>query len=446
MALSKLRRALRHPISQNALALVAIQAATFFVPLLTLPYVSRVLSKSDFGLVLFCQSLSLMLTLLIDWGFTYDGVRLVAAARHDPGQMAAVVARIRGAQLLLAGASTLVVLGCWAFIGKLHAQPSYLLFAWIAAVATGLMTNWYFLGMEKVRLVATLQLGVRLIAAALTFLLVTKANQGWIVLALFAGSSVVMWLMLDVLMYRQVQPRLPRLRESVTAVRGAGLLFVGTVAAALYTTFNVVLLGFFVSSAAVATFAIAERILRTSLQVATPIAGAAYPRLAYLQASDRGHRARQLIVVTIVVVGGMGLLLAVGLAVFASPIIRVVFGQQYVHESAPILRILVLIVPLGIIGATAGSWLMTRHLDRQVATIILSAGVINVILGCILTPIFGPQAMAWSVVCAELTAAVGGVVAVYLTDRDSEVRLLPRWSRLRGRRGALTEGGGPADA
>ena len=73
---------------------------------------------------------------------------------------------------------------------------------------------------------------------------------------------------------------------------------------------------------------------------------------------------------------------------------------------------LVLIIPISMVGTVFGSWLITLHHDRLVARIVLRAGILNVVLGCILTPLLGPIGMAWSVVTAEITAAVGGAIAV----------------------------------
>jgi PST family polysaccharide transporter len=427
MSFARLRRVVSHPISQNVLALSWVQIATFLVPLATLPYLSRVLGSSAFGLVVFAQGFSIILTLLIDWGFTYDGVREVAARRDQPAKLGALVARIRSAQLLLLSGSALVALAVLFAVPKLSQHPAFLALAWVAAAATALTPNWYFLGMERLKLAAILQLGFRVAAAALTFVLVKSPQDAWIVIALYALSSLGMWAVLDVLMYREVSPRLAGLRAAWASVRGAGPLFVGTVAAMLYTSFNVVLLGLLVSSAEVAYFGAAERIVRASLLVTAPIGVAVYPRLAFLRSENRHQRARQLLVVAMTAVGGIGLVLAAVLAVFSPLIIRLVFGHAFVAEGAPILRVLALVIPLNILCAVVGSWLMTLHVDRLIAKIVLRAGLLNVALGIVLTLQFGPIGMAWSVVAAELACAAGGLWAVYEIDRSAEVRLLPRW-------------------
>jgi PST family polysaccharide transporter len=420
------RSAIRHPIAQNVIGLYVLQMATFVVPLLTLPYVARVLSPTDFGLVVFSQGFAFVLNTYIDWGFTYDGVRQVAAKRDDPAALSKVVERTRGAQLLLSAASLPIVLVVLLVVPKFAEHPLYLLLAWIAGVAGGLAPIWFFMGMEKMRLSSLISLGFRFLGAGLTFVFVKNAGDAWVVLTLFAGSAVVTLICLDLRMYRYVRFSLPKFTECWSAVRRAALLFVGTVAATLYTAFNVVLVGLFEPAAEVAQFGAAERVLRVSLQVLAPLGAAVYPRLAALQSSQEHDRARRLLAKAGVAATGIGLLLAAGLAAFAPLIIHLLFGQRFVHSSAPILRILVLIIPISIIGAIAGSWLVTLHMDRKVVTIVLRAGVFNVALGCLLTPLFGPMGMAWSVVCAEAVAAGGAIIAVLDTRHGPSVKLLAR--------------------
>jgi len=426
MRLKRLRQAIAHPISQNVFALYWLQFATFMVPLITLPYVARVLQPSAFGLVVFSQGFAFVLMVLIDWGFSFHGTREAASTREDPAELAQAVHNVRGAQLLLSAASLPIALGALLVVPKLSEHPEFLILAWVAAVAGGLSPSWYFVGVERLRLISFIQLAFRFLGAGLTFAFVRGPDDAWIVMALFAASNVTAWIAADILMYREIKFRVPRLRPSLGAVRGSTMLFISTVAVTLYTAFNVVLLGLFEPSAAVAHFGAAERILRVSLQVLAPIGTAVYPRLAALQAAHKHERARELLAIAIAAVGAVGLVLAAALAALAPLIIRILFGSAFVAESVPLLRVLVLIIPIAIVSAIAGSWLVTLHMDRRVARIALGAGAINVALGCVLTPLFGPVGMAWSVVTAEASAAVGTLIAVARYDRDTLSHLLSR--------------------
>jgi PST family polysaccharide transporter len=420
--LRKVRKAVSHPVTQNVIALGWMQLATFIVPLITLPYIARVLRPSAFGLVVFAQGFSYVLVVFIDWGFGYAGVRSTAENQADPEGLRDAVHRIRGAQLLLAAASLPIALGALLLVPKMTHHPEFLAMAWVAAVASAVAPGWYFVGTEKMRLITLIQLGFRFLGAGLTFVLVKGPDQAWVVMALFTASAVAGWIASDVMMYRRVSFRRPALRTSVRELRGATTIFMGMIAATLYSSFNVVLLGLFESTTAVAHFGAAERIVRVALTAMGPIGLAVLPRMTALQSQGKRDRARRLLTIAVAAAGAVAFTITAGLFVFAPTIIRILYGHRFVDDSVPILRVLVLIIPISMVGTVFGSWLITLHHDRLVAKIVLRAGILNVVLGCILTPVLGPIGMAWSVVSAEVTAAVGGAYTVRRNSRREAAR------------------------
>ena len=417
--LKRILTAIRHPVSQNVIGLYGMQIAQFIVPLVTLPYVARVLEPSAFGLVVFSQGFAFLLVVFIDWGFGFTGTRSAAENQTDPEGQSHIVKRVRGAQLLLAAVSVPLALAALTFIPKMTQHPEFLVLAWVAAVATALTPGWFFVGIEKPRLIALIQVGVRALGAALTFVLVKGPGDAWIVMALFTASCLAGWIAADVLMYRRVKFRRPPLRASVTEIRHASTIFMGMIAATLYSSFNVVLLGLFQPSADVAHFGAAERLVRVALTLLSPIGIAVIPRLIALQARGERERARQLLTITVAVATLPALLITAVLALFAPTIIGLIYGDRFVDASVPILRVLALIIPLGVAGAVFGTWLISQHKDRVAALIALRAGILNVVLGTVLTLSFGPIGMAWSVVAAEAAVALGAILAVI---RDSRAR------------------------
>lgn len=423
--LKRLLTALRHPVSRQVIALYWVQIATFVVPLATLPYVARVLEPAEFGLVVYAQGFAFLLVVLITWGMGLTGIRSTATHQKDPDALAEVVRGVRGGQLVLTLTSIVVAAGALVLVPTMADHPEFVVLAWVAAAAIGLSPTWFFQGIERARITAVIQLSTRVVGAALTFVLVDDPGDAWIVTALFAGASVAGLVISDVVMYRHVQFRLPKWRLSIMEIRGATMLFLGTLAVALVTSFNVVLLGFFESSADVAHFGAAERLVRVAITVLGPVGAAVIPRLSALQAAGERQRARRLLTIAVAASAGPALALTAGLIVFASPIIHLVYGESFVEESAPILRVLALIIPVNVTGVVFGVWLMTLHRDRLIVTIAVTAGVSNVVFGCVLTVLFGPIGMAWSVIAAESVGAAGGLIAVRRDARRAAAVTIP---------------------
>jgi PST family polysaccharide transporter len=264
---------------------------------------------------------------------------------------------------------------------------------------------------ERLRLPAVTQLAVRVASAAALFVLVHHHGDAWIVMALYAGSSLVAGGVTTALAYRHAQPRMPTLHESARAVSEAWPLFVAAAAVTLYTSMNVVLLGLFAPAAEVARYGAAERLVRTVLQVMGPVGLAVYPRLVYLNSSRRTDRARRLLFVAVAVVGGIAGAAALVLVLFAPWIVRLIFGSRF-GATVPVLRLMALIIPANIVASACAGWMFSLHRDRTVVRIVLGVGLLNVTLACVLAPAHGAIGMAWSVLTAEVVGAVASAVAI----------------------------------
>ena len=65
---------------------------------------------------------------------------------------------MRGGQLVLTMASAVVAVGALVLVPTMRDHPEFLVLAWVAAAALGLSPNWFFLGLERARVTALIQL------------------------------------------------------------------------------------------------------------------------------------------------------------------------------------------------------------------------------------------------------------------------------------------------
>jgi PST family polysaccharide transporter len=403
-------RAIRHPVSQNALALNAVQAANLVVPLVTLPYVSRVLGSDGFGLVVFAQSLSFVLGLIIAWGFDVWASRDVAVMRDDRGRLSVLVAEVMGARLILAASALVVAAGVLVTSPTTERSPEFVAMAWLAAASYGLSPVWFFLGIERLRLVSALALGFRVLAAAMTFVLVHHRSDAWIVMALFAGSAVLAAVVNIGLLFRRVDVLRPKLRPSLSAIRRSTKLFAGSAGITLYTAMNVVLLGFLGTRTQVAHFGAAERIIRACMQLLTPVLLAMYPRVTYLKSSGDRRAALRLLFTGAAVVVPVALVGA-GLVFLLAPlIIRTVYGPGF-GEAAAVMRVMAPIMPISTVTLVSMTWLMATRMDTRIMQITLAGGILNMALAPVLVHLAGARGMATSVLCAEVAVVTLALLA-----------------------------------
>ena len=86
---------------ENFLSLSAWQAVNYIIPLITLPYQSRVLGVEKFGLVYFAIAFTVYFLVLTDFGFDLSATREIAVKRHNKKIISNIFSSVLTIKLLL---------------------------------------------------------------------------------------------------------------------------------------------------------------------------------------------------------------------------------------------------------------------------------------------------------------------------------------------------------
>ncbi len=376
---------------RNAAALYAVGFNAYLFPLVTAPYLARVLHPDGWGRVALAQSVGQSLAVVVEYGFVLSATREVA--RAAPAERAAVLASVLGAKAVLAG--LVLALGV-AVSGRLPVIGGDHWLVWSAvlwAVAQGLHPLWYFQGREEVRPVVVLDVLASALAIAGVLVLCRQPDDAWKVLALQAASALLVALAGHGLAIRALAPRWP----SWDAVRrrltdGAGL-FAYRLAVSAYTVANPLVLGLVAPATVVGYFAAAEKLVKTLFVAAIhPLNQALYPR------ASRGAVVGGRMLAAFAIAGTAGGAL---IALAAPWLLAIVFGRDYAPATAP-LRILALLLPiLSVSTALVMHRMLPGARDRLLLAITVAAGALNVALAVVLAPAYGAVGMAVAVVTVE---------------------------------------------
>ncbi|MGA8812245.1 MAG: flippase [Candidatus Sulfotelmatobacter sp.] len=407
-------RLVRHALFQNVLSLYGVQVASYIVPLITIPYLARVLGANGWGLVAFAQSFGSYFALLGEYGFALSATREVARHRDNRDNLTDIFAGVLGAKTLLAAASVVVAIMVRWWIPVFREHPVLLWAGIFWALAQAFNMMWFFQGLERMRLVAALDVSAKALAIIGVFVLVRRPEDGWRVLVV-QGSAFLLSSAVGLgLAYRELHFRLPTWRSVREALRMGWSMFLFRGSVSLYTSGNAFILGLFVSPQLVGYYAGAEKISKAFLGLLNPISQALYPRLSHLVHHAR-NRAARLAQIGVAVMGGGGTAMGALVFLLAPILVQVILGKGFA-PAVPLLRILSLLIPLIAFSNVFGiQWMLPLGLDRPFNTIILLAGLINLGLAVTLATPYADLGMAWAVVIAE--TFVTGSIYLLLRSR-----------------------------
>lgn len=397
----------------NAGALFVAQLVGLVAPLITIPYLARVLGPEGWAPVLMAQALAAWPVMLLEFGFELSGTRAVARSRLTPESTTDVVHSVQSAKVLLTIVGIPVAFAiAWA-LPQLRSSSALIVATLAYSAFRGLSPLWYFQGVERLRVPVVIDTIARAAAAFGVFWIVRGPADGWLVLGLQAVFSGAALFWLTRRMLREVPLRTPNLLLGYRTLREHFALFACRASAGLYVHANALVLGA-IAPVAVPFFGGAERIIRAAINLLQPLNQAVLPRLSFLQHSDEAAAAR-ILRLSFIVMGGIGFAMSAVAFTAAPLLVRIVLGADYL-SAVPLLRIMAFLPLVVAINSVLGIfWAVPHGYERVLLRAILSAGITNLVLAVLLIPRLGATGMAISAVVAELVV-MGVLGSVYATD------------------------------
>jgi polysaccharide transporter, PST family len=399
------RKFFSHGLVQNVIALYGVQACTYLLPVLTFPYLARVLGPSGWGSVVFAQLTGSIIALFVEYGFDISASRETSRQRDEPRQLAKLISGVLGAKGLLA---VLAVCGALIFREVTHHVATSNLLFWTGTtwgVFQGINMLWYFQGLERMRLASVLEISGKVVATLSIFVLVRRPADGWKVMAAQCIGCAVAHGVTVVLAYREVGFAWPTPKSVWQALRMGWSMFLFRAAQGMSGSVNGLVLGSVTSLTALGEYAGAERLSRVFQQGMWPVNQALYPRLTHQMENNTGD-AMKTVRLSIIFLGGLGLLFGLILFLTAPLLVRLVLGPAFVN-SLPALRVFALWIPLVALSTVMiFQLLLPNGLDYQFNLVTVVASLIGIGCSVFLAPRLGAAGIAWSTVVSQLFTVI----------------------------------------
>jgi PST family polysaccharide transporter len=396
-----LRKLLRHGLVHNIVALYGVQICTYALPLITFPYLARVLGPAGWGSVVFAQAIGVVIAVFVEYGFDISASRETSRHRDEPRHLSELISGVLGAKVILAALCV-----CGAIFSRRfthHVAPSLALFwsSTLWGVCQGINMLWYFQGLERMRLASALEIGGKVVATLSILVLVHKPGDGWKVMAAQCVGCIVAHGVTVVLAYREVGFLWPTFSSVQRALRLGWSMFLFRAAQGLTGSLNGLVLGWVAPLAALGQYAGAERISRVFQQGLWPINQALYPKLTK-QMRDNPDDAMKMVKRSLFFLGSLGLLFGLILFFSAPLLVHVVLGDAF-RGSVAALRVFSLWIPLIALSTVLiFQLLLPNQLDYQFNAVVLIAGSLSFGSALLLAPSYQAVGIAWSTVIGQL--------------------------------------------
>lgn len=326
---------------KNTFFLYLMQISNYVFPLLTFPYLTRVLGAEKYGVVVFSNAVMQYFTLFIEFGFLLSATNLCSQFRQDKDKLGHVTFGVIYAKILLAilAGSVLVILCI--FVPNFKNNVSFFIFSYIGVCLTIFLPDFLFRGIEEMSILTYRVLFSKLVYTILIFVLVRKPENFIFVPVATIGANIlaVVLTWYEVTRKNYISKTKIAIKDVLLYLKESGTFFFSRVAVSLYSTLNTVLLGFKFSDGAMGQYGVANNLINTGRSFISPISDSIYP---YLVKNKNYSLVKKLIfIIEPIIIFG-----CVVMFILAEPIIRIVCGEGY-EQAIPVFRAM---LPLVIIS------------------------------------------------------------------------------------------------
>lgn len=391
----------------NAAMNIILTASNTLVGLITLPYVTRVLSVGGYGAVGFAQNAAGWFSTFCILGISIYGIRECAKARDDRELLATTVKEL----LILLTIFTAIVLavfaGCIIFISRFQADSALL---WIFLVNTLISSyglEWVYQAMEQYSYITIRSTVFKLLTLVLIFVLVRHPDDfilyGLILSLATCGNNIFNIVHLHTLISFDTQLPL-NLRQHIKPILSFGMV---NIASSVYLMLDSVILGFLTNgNYQVGLYQLATKLKNFLGSVINAATNAAIPRLSYYLAHHETERYRNLLGNSISVVTNIGLYIVGCLLVFSDQIIVVISSEKYI-QSTPALRIISFAMLFSALNSLMGFQILTpTGQESKLATANFIGVPISILANFSLDPFFGATGAATAAALTELAVFI----------------------------------------
>ena len=200
--------------NKNFLLNVVYQGLTLVFPLVTVPYISRVLGVDNVGIYSYTYSIAYMFMLGGMLGINNYGTRSIARVRDDRAATSAEFASIYCLQVVL---NLVAVCGYAVYVVVFGAAyRTIALVQLVHVLSICFDVNWFYFGLEQFKVTIARNLVVKVLSLLLIFICVRSARGLWVYALIMAGSTLVSQLYLFALLPRRIDPPRRRARSCPT--------------------------------------------------------------------------------------------------------------------------------------------------------------------------------------------------------------------------------------
>lgn len=392
-------------LKKNFLYSSILTTANYIFPLITYPYVSRILGVTNIGLYNFADSIINYFIMFSMMGIGIIGIREIAATQDDKNEKNKVFSSlfILNAVLTLLALAILII--CIFTVHDLRENKELMYVGVLKLISNLFLIDWFYKGLEKFKYITNVTLTIKLLYVVSVFIFVKESNDYTIYYLLCTLMITLNAIANFIYAFKYVKFDFKSLNIR-KYVKTNFVLGVYCFLTSMYTSFNVAYLGFVSNTTEVGYYATGTKLFSIIIALYTAFTGVVQPRMSSLLSENKFDEFIGLIKKSTDFLLTITVPAVLFTCAFSPEIIKIISGEGYEGAIIPTRIVMPLIFIIGYEQILVVQILTPLKKDRQILINSISGAMIGLILNLILVNKYASTGSAIVWVMSEITVLI----------------------------------------
>ena len=363
--------------SKNFLLNIVYQLFTFIIPLITIPYISRILGVEKIGIYSYTYSIVYYFILAAMLGINNYGSREIAKTTNNKSLMSKKFLEIYYLQLIMSLImiilySSIVLLFDFKYKSIMFIQGIYL-------ISCAFDINWLFFGLERFKITISRNIIIKIISLFLIFILIKSPDDLYLYTFIMASATLISQLYLWIYVKKIIEYKKVKIKGVFSHFRQCLVLFIPVVAYSIYRVMDKTMIGLLSSVVELGFYENAEKIINIPMALVTALGTVMMPHMSKINDKEFENN----IVYSFKLCFFLLFPISIGLLIVANDFSITFFGESF-SKSAIIIRALIATIIFGgITNIIRTNYLIPKSKDKIYVTSTILGAIINLVLNLI---------------------------------------------------------------
>ena len=390
------------PMKINIIMNVLLTLSSIIFPMITLPYVTRVLGAEGVGRVFFASSAISLFAVFAELGIPVYGIRACAKVRDDRAELSRTVREIMAVNLIVCAVVYAVFAIALITVPQLRGDRLLLVIMSSTMLLNAVGVEWLYKALEKYVYITVRSVLFKLAALFAMFLMVRSENDYNIygAITIFASSASNIVNLCGVHRYADLRPSGRHdLRRHIPAML---MLFALAAATTIYTSLDLAILDLFKGHGEAGMYGVSIKIKLVVVRLITSVSAVLLPRNSFYYEKKRISDFYDLLAKTLNIMVAVSVPVACYFVLFARESIMLLAGEGFAGSVRPMQIIMPAVILIGISNIIGMQMLVPSDREKAVTLAAGAGAVTDLILNLLLIPRYASSGAAAATFAAEI--------------------------------------------